>query len=113
MELTVLERLVVLEVLPREGDYTTLKILRELREALSFSEAEHALLQFTSRPDGRLVWKVDAPVPPKAIALGERAHALVVAGLTEMERQKKLPLAAVDLYERFIPPTNGAGPEGP
>lgn len=41
MELSVLERLKLLECLPREGDYTTIKIVRELREALSFKENEH------------------------------------------------------------------------
>lgn len=40
MELTIIERLKLLEVLPKEGDLLTLKILRKLRESLSFSEDE-------------------------------------------------------------------------
>lgn len=40
MELTILERIKLLEVLPKEGDLLTLKILRKLRESLSFSEDE-------------------------------------------------------------------------
>jgi len=40
MELDIMERVKLLEVLPSEGDLITLKILRKLRETLSFSEAE-------------------------------------------------------------------------
>jgi len=40
MELTILERIKLLEVLPPQGDLLTLKILRKLRETLSFSEEE-------------------------------------------------------------------------
>ena len=40
MELNIMERLKLLEALPPQGDLLTLKILRKLREALSFSEEE-------------------------------------------------------------------------
>lgn len=40
MELTILERLKLLEALPPQGDLLTLKIIRKLRESLSFSEEE-------------------------------------------------------------------------
>jgi len=40
MELDIMERVKLLEALPSEGDLLTLKILRKLRESLSFSEAE-------------------------------------------------------------------------
>lgn len=40
MELSIMERIKLLEVLPQQGDLLTLKILRKLRESLSFSEEE-------------------------------------------------------------------------
>jgi len=40
MELTILERIKLLEVLPPQGDLLTLKIVRKLRESLSLNEAE-------------------------------------------------------------------------
>uniref|UniRef100_A0A6M3KFQ2 Uncharacterized protein n=1 Tax=viral metagenome TaxID=1070528 RepID=A0A6M3KFQ2_9ZZZZ len=40
MKLNIMERVKLLETLPAEGDLLTLKILRKLRESLSFSEAE-------------------------------------------------------------------------
>jgi len=40
MKLTILERTQLLQALPPQGDILTLKILRKLRETLSFSEEE-------------------------------------------------------------------------
>lgn len=40
MQLDIMERVKLLEALPPEGDLLTLKIVRKLREALSFSEEE-------------------------------------------------------------------------
>ena len=46
MKLSVLERIMLLQVLPREGSFENLKMLRELRESLSFTEEENLLLNF-------------------------------------------------------------------
>lgn len=46
VDLDVLERLKLLELLPREGTFTNLKLLRETKEALSFTEDENLALQF-------------------------------------------------------------------
>lgn len=40
MKLTILERMKLLEALPEKSDILTIKILRKLRETLSFSEEE-------------------------------------------------------------------------
>ena len=42
--LSVKGRLMLLGILPAEGDLTTIRIVRELREGLSFSETEHKQL---------------------------------------------------------------------
>lgn len=44
MELTTVERIKLLEILPPQGDILTLKIVRKLRETLSFNEDELKLL---------------------------------------------------------------------
>lgn len=46
MKLSVLERLLLLSLLPKEGSFTNLKLVRLAREQLSFNEAENKLLQF-------------------------------------------------------------------
>jgi len=45
-KVNVLERLMALRILPKEGSYTNLKLLRVVKENLSFNEAENKALQF-------------------------------------------------------------------
>ena len=46
MKLTVSDRLILLSIIPQQGDFTTLKIIRSMRDDLSFSEDDHKKLQF-------------------------------------------------------------------
>lgn len=46
MELNVLERFGLLGILPKEGSFLNLKLVRLVREELSFTEAENKALQF-------------------------------------------------------------------
>lgn len=104
MNLSILERLVVLKVLPKEGDYATLKILTALRLALSFSEEETKAWGITSDPaTGRTEWKDDTAEAD--IPIGEKATDIIVDGLKRLSREKKLPLEAMSIYEKFIPTT--------
>ena len=45
-KLSVLDRFTLLSILPQTGDFLTLKIMRKLREALSFNEEDHAAYRF-------------------------------------------------------------------
>ena len=46
MKLNVLERIVLLNILPQQGSFSNLKLLRVAKEALSFTEEENKLLNF-------------------------------------------------------------------
>jgi len=98
-KLTVRDRLVLLSILPAEGNLTTIRILRELRENLSFSEAEHADLQIT-QTDGQLRWKEGA-VPARAIDIGPKATEQVREALGKLDKEKKLTADHLDLCDLF------------
>lgn len=100
MELSVLERLLLLNILPKEGDFTTLKIVRTMRDDLSFSEEEHKILQFTQEGD-QLRWKSGAD-KPKQINFGEKATDLIVEALKKLNTDKKLTEQHMGLYEKFV-----------
>jgi len=102
MNMSVLERLVALGILPKEGDYATLKILTNLRLSLSFTEEEIKAWKITTSPEGRTSWKdaVEAEIP-----IGEKATDIIVDALKKLDREKKLPAEAMSLYEKFIPTT--------
>ncbi|HAM39793.1 MAG TPA: hypothetical protein DCP69_00260 [Candidatus Omnitrophica bacterium] len=103
MNLSILERLVVSKVLPKEGDYATLKILTALRLALSFSEEELKAWGITSDLEtGRTEWKENGEAD---IPIGEKATDIIVDGLKRLSKEKKLPLEAMSIYEKFIPTT--------
>ena len=53
MKLSVGDRLILLGVIPQQGDFTTLKIVRNMRDELSFSEEEHKKLKF--RQEGEMM----------------------------------------------------------
>jgi len=101
VKLGVFDRLILLNILPKEGDFTTLKIVRKMREDLSFSEEEHKALDFQFKEDGRVEWKQDAD-KPRDINFGEKATDIIVEVLKKLNDEKKLTDQHYSLYERFI-----------
>jgi len=100
MELTVAERLVLLSVLPEQGDFTTLKVIRAFRESLSFSEEEHKEYKFVQ--EGMQVRWNDKADQNKEIEIGEKANDIVVLALSKLNEEKKLKMEHFVLYEKFI-----------
>jgi hypothetical protein len=100
VKLDVLERLMLLQVLPKEGNYSNLKALRVVREKLAFTAAENKALAFREE-QGMLRWNPDA-VPVKEIFFGEILEGLIVKALKEMNKQEKLTQDHFSLYEKFV-----------
>ena len=101
MNLNIMERIILLGILPKEGDYATLKILNKLKMALSFTEEEIKEWGITSDPATTTTrWAIggEAEIP-----MGEKATDIVVDALKELDRKKKLPDGAMGVYEKFIP----------
>ena len=99
MKLSVGDRLILLGVIPREGDYTTLKIVRDMRDELSFTEEEHKKLNF--RQDGEMmVWEEE--LEDKEINFGEKATDIIVDAFKKLNDQKKLRIEHMELYEKFV-----------
>lgn len=103
MKLTVLERITTLNILPPEGNFLTLKIVRKLREALSFTEEE--LKTFEIVQEGhRITWNSTADTSGGTeIPIGEKATDLIVTALKKLDQEGKLTEQHVSLYEKFIP----------
>ena len=99
MILNVLDRVTLLGVLPEQGDFVTLKIVRQLRESLSFTEEELRELKITQSED-RINWNPSAD-KGKEIQIGEKATDIIVGALKQLNDQKKLTQQHYDLYEKF------------
>ena len=131
-KLTVLERLLALTLLPKEGSYTDLKLVREARENLSFTEEENKLLKFREE-NGSTMWnqfrtqekeeevekdgKVELitkteliledgmpviTVGEVEIKLGLVAERKIQYALKKMDDEGKLTEQFMSLYEKFI-----------
>jgi hypothetical protein len=106
---SVLERIQLLSILPERGDITTIRIVRQLREDLSFTEEEHKELGFLKsgdvRPDGsvvpenRMEW--NPGFPPKEIEIGDKAREVIVAALDAFNKTEQVDETWIPLFDRF------------
>lgn len=99
--MSVQDRLALLSVLPDKGNITTLRIVRVLRESLSFSEAEHATLELEMLPD-TVRWNPEKENAAKEIELGDKARDVIVASLKQADGRKDLAELHLPLWDRFV-----------
>jgi len=100
MKLNVLERLTLLGILPKEGNFVTLKVLRSLKENLGLSEEE--LKKFEVTQDGeRIAWNEKGNEEIE-IEIGEKATDIIVEALKNLDKDKKLVEQHFSIYEKFV-----------
>lgn len=105
MKLNVLERLLAMGILPEEGDWITLKVIRRAKMELSFSEEEIKRYKFENIPteDGKMNTKWDSTVDQETdIKLGSKVISLISEGLEKLNKDKKLKEEHYSLYEKFV-----------
>lgn len=106
LKLSILERISLLNILPREGSVITLRIMRELQSKLSFTEEElkKYRMKNTQSPDGRatITWDEDFSLEEADIEIGEAVTGIIVKELKKLDSQNKLRMEALSLYEKFV-----------
>ena len=129
MKLDVYERIMLQNLLPQESDYVTLKLVRKLREALSFNEKEIAEIEFKNqwrcpkcdktefsaemakctdcniymKTAGQVTWNdIKAEKCIKDVHMGDKMLALCVTTLKKLSDEGKLTEQHMSLYEKFI-----------
>lgn len=107
MKLEIHERLALLEILPRQGDYAGLMALRKAREIFSFTQEELDLYELKQTPDGlgnmRWDWNqakasqrvLDAPIEQFVMETIRKK-------LNEMDEAHTLTEMYISLFEKFI-----------
>jgi len=104
MKLTVLERLLALGVLPKEGNFVTLKVIRRAQDELSFTDEEIKKYKFVSEGQGesaRTTWN-DKIEQEAEIKLGSKVKTLIADELEKLDKDKKLTQQHYSLYEKFV-----------
>ncbi len=102
MKLSVINRLVLLNVLPKEGNILTLRIVRDLQSALSFSEAELEALKFQELSVG-MAWNQKAAETLEAIdiEIGKEAKRVIVVAFKKLNNEQKLTMDMLPTFELF------------
>jgi len=101
MELNILERLMLMSILPAKGNITTVKIVRELKLAIGFSEEEleeHQIVFSGERVD----WNPESNEYVKDISIGPRATSIIVEELERRDKAKELDADLISLYDKFM-----------
>lgn len=102
MELAIAERVMLGTMLaPIAADVTTLRIVRNLQEELSFSDEENEALEFEN-VDKRLTWNLAVP-QTKEFDFKPAATRIIAEQLKKASASKSLTLQQLGLYEKFLP----------
>jgi len=107
MKLQVHERLALLALLPKEGDYAALKTIRRAREMLSFTADEMKFYEITStvdaagKPQAHWSAKKDAEAILDA-PVDEYTTNVIRDKLAALNKQKKLTEEYMSIYEKFV-----------
>ena len=103
MELNVAERGVLLSILPKEGNFDSLKVMHELKMHLSFSEDEHEEIKFSTfvGANGQKATRWENDIV-KDVPITKSALRLIEDELKALDGKNKLPAEAFSVYEKFI-----------
>ncbi len=100
MLLNVKQRLLLLNILPDEGNYDTLKIVRDQQNLLSFNEEE--LKRLKIRREGEMYQWDEAADEPVDISIGEMSFNMIKMALRRLNEEGKLQMEFLPLYEHFV-----------
>lgn len=100
MKLNVPERLILLQVVPKEGSFLTLKIVRDLTSTLAMNDEEFKEFGITQDGD-QIKWNLKG-LQEKEVEIGEKATDIIVEALKKLDESKKLEQRHLSLYEKFI-----------
>lgn len=103
-KLSVNDRFALLQILPSQGSYIDMLLVRQVEKDISFSKEEIEVLRIRPNQLGELTWdkKGEEDIGLKEIEINETTFALVNSILKTLSEQKKLIKAAINLYKTFV-----------
>ena len=104
MELTVLERMMLLYVLTGvQGNIFTVKTLHNVRMQVALTDKEQEFLEVRVNDDGNAQWsdEKDKELGTKAFEWSSAANKMIKAELQRQSEEGKLSAQHIQLYEKF------------
>ena len=100
MKLNLMERISVLQILPKEGNFITLKVIGELQQTLAPSEAEFKEFEIVQEGEN-IRWNAKGNIE-KELPVGDKACEVIVNVLKKLDNEEKLTNQHFSVYKKFI-----------
>jgi hypothetical protein len=121
IELTTIDRIALLDLLPNNGNFITLGIITDLQKELSFNEKELKALgivigpgkfkdekgKIEDVPPGHLRWHTNKDFKKK-FTLGPKAFDVVFNAIEKADREENLSAREYGLYMAIVKPVRDA-----
>ena len=107
MKLTILDRITITGILPKKSDFVTLRIVKELKKRLSFTEEERKEygLQTIHKPDrtgSSIVWNTKGREAEFDIKIEKSKREMIISQLDELNKSKKANNSHLALYDKIV-----------
>ena len=101
--LTILDRITLVDILPTQGNYANMKLVREMKERLSFNEEDHdafGIKILNNNGSITTTWNLDLDTGVD-FEIGSRIEVMIKDELNTLNADSKLTDAQCILYEKF------------
>ena len=100
-KLNLAERFSFLDLLPKQENYSTLRIVRKVSKDLGVTDAEYKEFDIKQEQE-KVTWDPKKAEKEKEFEIGEIAIQLAVTALERLNKDKKLEQKQYSLYEKFV-----------
>lgn len=108
MKLTIMERLLLLQILPAQASIATMRTVRELRKKLEFKDEEIKKYKIEDKvvknPEGKqvpiVVWNNKIKEEPVDIKLVRNERTAILNRIEELDKDKQVSELLLNLYEK-------------
>lgn len=100
MLLTVKERILIVSILPKESDFVTQKIVRDLKDLVGLSETDWKNYEIIQTPEGQVRWNPSKDTGAE-FTLGDKAQDIIKGALKELDKQKKVTEDFISLFDKL------------
>jgi len=98
MKFNILERIMILGILPKQADLVSIKIIEDLRRNVGFSQKELDDSKIKSLPNGNFSWEKDFE---KEIKVTNRAAEIIKENLNKLSEAKNVSAYHLSIFEKF------------
>lgn len=94
-------------LLPKEGNFATLKITRHLQESVGVNSDEYKEfgIKKSEEEEGKITWNVEKGSEERPIEIEEAGVDIIKEALRKLSDEGKLTHLQFSLYEKFIEAT--------